>query len=139
MQCLPPWSSLVFLSPSLSPIWSGMLCPHLPALLPPACLPSGLRCCVCLRGLVSQGSLSPVLFPILSSSWSGMSCPCSGLVSKILCAICATVWCLRWCKCKYLFFEKTGLNSAYMLRATGGMGSGGGRLTFPECSSHARC
>ena len=23
--------------------------------------------------------------------------PCSGLVSKISCAICETVWCLQWC------------------------------------------
>ena len=41
------------LSPSLSPIWSGMLCS-----------PSWL---------VSQPSLSPVFCPILFSSWSGVS------------------------------------------------------------------
>ena len=56
MLCLPPPGLVFFLSlvlsPSLSPIWSGMLCS-----------PSWL---------VSQPSLSPVFCPILFSSWSGV-------------------------------------------------------------------
>ena len=43
--------------------------------------------------LVLSFSLSLVsgLVFLLSSSWSGMPCPCSGLVSKMSCAICANV------------------------------------------------
>ena len=109
-------------------LWAGLSFSCLRSCLP-ACLPSGLGCCVRLLGLVfllspvlprslspiwsgmlclpswcvSQPSLSLVLSPILSSSWSGMPCPCFGLVSKISCAICATVWGL-FCFC-FLFFQ----------------------------------
>ena len=132
------------LSPSLSPIWCavsaslGLPFFYLPSCLP-ACLPSGLGCCVRLPGLVFLLSpvlspslshldwdaafaslvlsllfpvlsppssllsgvraflvclvgLPPFFSPILSSSWSGMPCLWSGLVSRISCAVCATVW-----------------------------------------------
>ena len=104
----PPWlgccvrlAGLVFLlspvlSPSLSPIWSGMLCPPVWVcffFLSLALVWDAVSAFLsCLRAqLVSQPSSSP----ISSSSWSGMPCPPSGLVSKI-CTICATVWSLRW-------------------------------------------
>ena len=75
-----------------------MLCPPrwacLRSCLPP-CLPSGLGCCVRLLGSFPSPaclrSFVPSCFP------AGLVCPCSGLVSKISCAICATVWGLRWC------------------------------------------
>ena len=77
---------------------TGMLCPPrracLRSCLPP-CLPSGLGCCVRLLGSFPSPaclrSFVPSCFP------AGLVCPCSGLVSKISCAICATVWGLRWC------------------------------------------
>ena len=59
---------------SLSPIWSGMLCPprwsclSLVSGLVSQLVPSGLRCCVRLPGLVFF--LSPVLSLSLSSIWS---------------------------------------------------------------------
>ena len=121
LRCCVRLPSLVFLlspvlSLSLSPIWSGVLCLPSDAVVYSsclsACLPCGLRylvlfvhclpCCVRLLGLVFL--LSPVLSPILFSSWSGMPCPCSGLVSKMSCAICATVWGLRWCNFCLLLF-----------------------------------
>ena len=52
----------------------------------PACLPSGLGCCVCLAGLVFL--LSAVLSPVLSAILAGMPCPprwaVSGLVSQLV-------------------------------------------------------
>ena len=144
--CLPSWLGCCclrcvrlaglspVLSPSLSPIWSGMLCPppwsclslvsglvsQLLSLfclvaclssgmlcLPPlglsfSCLWSCLRCCVCLLGSSPSPaclrSFVPSCFP------AGLVCPCSGLVSKISCAICATVWGLRWCNFLNIFF-----------------------------------
>ena len=138
-SCLPSWLGCCVrlaglspvLSPSLSPIWSGMLCPPpwsclslvsglvsqllslfclVPCLssgmlcLPPlglsfsclwSCLPACLGCCVRLLGSSPSPaclrSFVPSCFP------AGLVCPCSGLVSKISCAICATVWGLRWC------------------------------------------
>ena len=119
------------LSPSLSPIWSGMLCPppwscfslvsglvsQLLSLfclvaclssgmlcLPPlgvsfsclwSCLPACLGCCVRLLG--SSPSPACLRSFVPSCFAAGLVCPCSGLVSKISCAICATVWGLRWC------------------------------------------
>ena len=86
MLCLPP------LGLSFSCLWSCL----------PACLLSGLGCCVrllgsspspaCLRSFVSS------CFPV------GLVCPCSGLVSKISCEICATVWGLRWCNLLLFIF-----------------------------------
>ena len=79
MLCLPP------LGLSFSCLWSCLR----------ACLPSGLGCCVRLLGLSPSPaclrSFVPSCFP------AGLVCPCSGLVSKISCEICATVWGLRWC------------------------------------------
>ena len=79
MLCLPP------LGLSFSCLWSCL----------PACLPSGLGCCVRLLGSSPSPaclrSFVPSCFP------AGLVCPCSGLVSKISCEICATVWGLRWC------------------------------------------
>ena len=75
MLCLPP------LGLSFSCLWS--------------CLPACLGCCVRLLGSSPSPaclrSFVPSCFP------AGLVCPCSGLVSKISCAICATVWGLRWC------------------------------------------
>ncbi len=97
MLCPPRWSCLPLVyglvSPSLSPIWSGMLCPP------------RWSCLSLVFGLVSHlvwvagrvFLLSPVLCPSLSSSWSGMRCLCSGVVHKKSCAIGETVWGLRWC------------------------------------------
>ena len=124
LGCCVCRAGLVFLlssvlSPGLSPIWSGMLCvPRwscffsylrscLPACLPsglgccvglagrvfllspvllrsclPACLPSGLGCCVRLPGHVFL--LSPVFSPSLSPIWFGMLClPCWSCLSLI--------------------------------------------------------
>ena len=112
MLCPPPWSCLSLVSGLVSQLLSlfclvaclssGMLC--LPPLglsfsclwsCLPACLPSGLGCCVRLLGSSPSPaclrSFVPSCFP------AGLVCPCSGLVSKISCAICATVWGLRWC------------------------------------------
>ena len=81
------------LSPSLSHLdWDAasaslVLSLLFPVLSPPGSLLSGVHAfLVCLVGL------SPFLSPILSSSWSGMPCLWSGLVSRISCAVCATVW-----------------------------------------------
>ena len=142
-SCLPSWLGCCVrlaglspvLSPSLSPIWSGVLCPppwsclslvsglvsQLLSLfclvaclssgmlcLPPLglsfsclwpCLPACLGCCVRLLGSSPSPaclrSFVPSCFP------AGLVCPCSGFVPKISCAICATVWGLRWCNsCK---------------------------------------
>ena len=107
MLCPPPWSCLsrlwsclpafVFvLSRSLSFIWDAVSAPpglvfFLSLVLFPSL--SGMLCSP--SWLVSQPSLSPFFCPILFSVC--LVCPCSGLVSKISCAICATVWGLRWC------------------------------------------
>ena len=116
--CAPPWSCLSLVSGLVSQLLSlfclvaclssGMLC--LPPLglsfsclwsCLPACLPSGLGCCVRLLGSSPSPaclrSFVPSCFP------AGLVCPCSGLVSKISCAICATVWGLRWCNFKIIF------------------------------------
>ena len=84
MLCPLPWSCLCLVSGLVSQLVSQS-----------ASLFFSLGRCVRLPGLVFL--LSQVLSPILSSSCSGMRRLCSGLVSKILCAICATVWGLRWC------------------------------------------
>ena len=107
MLCPPPWSCLSLVSGLVSQLLSlfclvaclssGMLC------LPPlglsfsclwSCLPACLGCCVRLLGSSPSPaclrSFVPSCFP------AGLVCPCSGLVSKISCAICATVWGLRW-------------------------------------------
>ena len=120
MLCPPPWSCLSLVSGLVSQLLSlfclvaclssGMLC--LPPLglsfsclwsCLPACLPSGLGCCVRLLGSSPSPaclrSFVPSCFP------AGLVCPCSGLVSKISCAICATVRCLRWCNFLYLFIS----------------------------------
>ena len=90
-SCLPAF--VFVLSRSLSFIWDAVSAP--PGLVfflslvlsPMLCLPSWLvsQPSFCLRSFV------PSCFP------AGLVCPCSGLVSKISCAICATVWGLRWC------------------------------------------
>ena len=108
MLCPLPWSCLSLVSGLVSQLLSlfclvaclssGMLC------LPPlglsfsclfSCLPACLGCCVRLLGSSPSPaclrSFVPSCFP------AGLVCPCSGLVSKISCAICATVWGLRWC------------------------------------------
>ena len=153
-SCLPSWLGCCVrlagpspvLSPSLSPIWSGMLCPPPWSCLSlvsrlvspafvfvlsrslsfiwdavsaplglsfsclwsclPACLPSGLGCCVRLLGSSPSPaclrSFVPSCFP------AGLVCPCSGLVSKISCEICATVWGLRWCNFQSLGVKMVG-------------------------------
>ena len=77
--CFSPNSLL--LGFSLLPLWSFSCLP--PCL--PCCLPFGLGCCVRLQGL------SPILSPLVGDAVS-----CSALVSKISCAICATVSGLLW-------------------------------------------
>ena len=109
MFCPPSWSCLSLVSGLVSQLLS-LFCLV-------ACLSSGMLClppwaCLFLvPGLVSQlvshlvwdavfaflarlRSFVPSCFP------AGLVCPCSGLVSKISCAICATVWGLRWCYSK---------------------------------------
>ena len=118
-SCLPSWLGCCVrlaglspvLSPSLSPIWSGMLCPPRWSCLSlvcglvsglvchlgwdavsaslgclrsclPACLPSGLGCCVRLAGLVFL--LSAVLSPVLSAILAGMLCPPRWAVSGLV-------------------------------------------------------
>ena len=83
LGCCVRLAGLVFLlslvlSPSLSHIWSRMLCPPRSCLslvsgLVSKLVPSGLGCCVRLAGLVFL--LSPVLSPSLSHIWSGVLCP----------------------------------------------------------------
>ena len=88
LVCLPcPSFSCPVLSPSLSPIWFGSLCP-----------PSW----ACLLVSVSQPSFSPIL---CSSSWSGMPCPCFGLVSKISCGTCPMVWAYGGVIFQHLFWS----------------------------------
>ena len=93
-SCLPAF--VLVLSRSLSFIWDAVSAPpglvfFLSLVLSPACL----GCCVRLLGSSPSPaclrSCGPSCFP------AGLVCPCSGLVSKISCAICATVWGLRWC------------------------------------------
>ena len=109
--CPPPWSCLSLVSGLVSQLLSlfclvaclssGMLCLPLLGLsfscLWP-CLPACLGCCVRLLGSSPSPaclrSFVPSCFP------AGLVCPCSGFVSKISCAICATVWGLRWCNFK---------------------------------------
>ena len=126
MLCPPPWSCLSLVSGLVSQLLSlfclvaclssGMLClPCLGLSFPclrsclPACLPG---CCVRLLGSSPSPaclrSFAPACFP------AGLVCPCSGLVSKISCAICATVWGLRWCN----FCESQCQGSANMTRMT---------------------
>ena len=117
MVCPPRWACLWSCLPPCLP--SGLGCSvRLPGLV--CGLVSGLVChlgwdavsaSLAVSGLVSQlvshlvwdavfdflarlpaqlRSFAPSCFP------AGLMCPCSGLVSKISCAICATVWGLRW-------------------------------------------
>ena len=62
--------------------------------LSPACLPSGLGCCVRLAGLVFL--LSSVLSPSLSPIWSGMLCPprwsCLPLVYGLVSPSLSPIW-----------------------------------------------
>ena len=68
---------------------------------------------------VSASLLSPVLSPSLSPILAGMPCLCSGLVSKISCAICAAVWGLRWCN----YWKKPCPSARNIDRAQTGMGA----------------
>ena len=80
MLCLPPPWACLFLVPGLvSQLVSHLVWDAVFAFL--ARLPAQLV----------SGLFVPSCFP------AGLVCPCSGLVSKISGAICATVWGLRWC------------------------------------------
>ena len=142
------------LSPSLpacSSAWdavSGSLVLCL-SCLPVSQLFFSLGCCVRLPGLVFvlSPNLSPslpacssawdavsgslvlcqVLSPILSSSW----CLWSGLVSRIFCAICATVWGLRWCN----FLTGDELESESKVAPLTLLGMPLGYSLFLDCSS----
>ena len=101
-SCLPAF--VFVLSRSLSFIWDAVSAPpglvfFLSLVL---CLAACLGCCVRLFGSSPSPaclrSFVPSCFP------AGLVCPCSGLVSKISCAICATVWGLRWCNFFFIFY-----------------------------------
>ncbi len=108
MLCLPRWSCLSLVSQLVSHLpYDAVSASLVLSSCHLACLPSALGFCVRFPGLVFLFSptgpaflacllayKSPVLSPILSSN---LPCPCPGLVSQISCAICATVWGLRWC------------------------------------------
>ena len=99
-SCLPAF--VFVLSRSLSFIWDAVSAPlGLSFSCLWSCLPACLGCCVRLLGSSRSPaclrSFVPSCFP------AGLVCPCSGLVSKISCAICATVWGLRWCN---FFFRR---------------------------------
>ena len=105
-SCLPSWLGCCVrlaglspvLSPSLSPIWSGMLCPP-----PWSCLSlfsglvSQLLSLFCLVACLSSPGLvfflSLVLSPSLSPIWSGMLCPPRWSCLSLLCGLVSGLVC----------------------------------------------
>ena len=130
MLCPAPWSCVCLVSQSPSLFFSLGCCVRLPGLvfvLSPNLSPSLPACSSAWDAVSGSLVLCQVLSPILSSSW----CLWSGLVSRIFCAICATVWGLRWCN----FLTGDELESESKVAPLTLLGMPLGYSLFLDCSS----